>query len=75
MGFHGYFYSNIKVKIAIKPHLTVDKFFASPKDPLNERDISGIVYQIPYHECKFTYIGLTNCKQFTNYMEGRPANF
>ena len=44
------------VKVAMKPHLTIGEFLPSPKDRLNERKISSIVYKVPCHDCKFTYI-------------------
>ena len=41
----------------MKPYLNGDRFLSSPKDPLNKRKISGIVYQVLHHDCKFTDIG------------------
>ena len=51
--------NEIEIKIAMKPHKTVDKFLLSPKDALNKREISGIIYQLLCHDCKFTYVGQT----------------
>ena len=39
--------------------VTIGKSLPSPKDPLDVNEITGIIYQIPWHDCPFVYIGQT----------------
>ena len=43
----------------MKPHLTIGKLLSFPKISLNEGEISDTVYQVPGHDCKFTYVSQT----------------
>ena len=35
------------------------KSLPSPKDPFDVNEITGIIYQVPCHDCPFVYIGQT----------------
>ena len=50
---------NIGVKVAFKPYLTINKYLPSPKDFTNKDELSGMIYQVPCHDCDFIYIGQT----------------
>ena len=51
--------NNIGVMVAFKPYLTVGKYLPSPKDCTKKDELSGMVYQVPCHDCDFIYIGQT----------------
>ena len=51
--------NQIGIKVAMKPYLTISKYLPSLKDPLKETEISGLVYQVPCHDCGSVYIGQT----------------
>ena len=41
------------------PVVTVKKSLPSPKNPLDVDEITGIIYQVPCHDCPFVYINQT----------------
>ena len=43
----------------MKLFLTISKYLPSLKDPLKETEISGLIYQVPCHDCGSVYIGQT----------------
>ena len=43
----------------MRPFVTIRKFLPSLKDPLDVNEITGIIYQVPCHDCPFVYIGQT----------------
>ena len=47
------------VRVAMRPFVTIGKSLPSPKDPLDVNEITGIIYQVPCHDCPFVYIGQT----------------
>ena len=51
--------NDVGVKVAMRPFVTIEKSFPSPKDPLDINEITGIIYQVPCHDCPFVYIGQT----------------
>ena len=51
--------NQIGIKVAMKPWLTIGRYLPSPKDPLKETEISGLVYQVSCHDCGAVYIGQT----------------
>ena len=51
--------NDVGVKVAMRPFVTIEKSFPSPKDPLDINEITGIIYQVPCHDCLFVYIGQT----------------
>ena len=51
--------NKVGVKVAMKPHLTIRKLLPSLKDPLDNREKSCLVYQVPCRDCSFVYIGQT----------------
>ena len=51
--------NQIGIKVAMKPYLTIGNYLPSLKDPLKESEISGLVYQVPCHDCGSVYIGQT----------------
>ena len=51
--------NDVDVKVAMKPFATIAKYLPSPKDPLDVNEITGIIYQVPCHDCPFVYIGQT----------------
>ena len=51
--------NDVDVKVAMRPFVTIGKSFPCPKDPLDVNEITGIIYQVPCHDCRFVYIGKT----------------
>ena len=51
--------NDVGVKVAMRPFVTIGKSFPFPKDPLDVNEITGIIYQVPCHDCPFVYIGQT----------------
>ena len=51
--------NSVDVKVAFKPHITINSFLPKPKDPIPTNEKYGLVYQIPCKDCKFKYIGET----------------
>ena len=51
--------NDVGVKVAMRPFVTIGKSLPSPKDPLDVNEITGIIYQVPCHDCPFVYIGQT----------------
>ena len=51
--------NDVGVKVAMRPFVTIGKSLLSPKNPLDVNEITGIIYQVPCHECPFVYIGQT----------------
>ena len=51
--------NDVGIRIATKPFVTIGKSLSSPKDPLDVNEITGIIYQVPCHDCPFVYIGQT----------------
>ena len=51
--------SNHNVKIVLKPCNTIGKKLAHYKDSVDPNMRQGAVYQIPCHDCDFSYIGET----------------
>ena len=45
--------NEIGVKVAVKHYFTIGNFSLSPKDSLNERDISGIPYTSSVYDPEF----------------------
>ena len=48
------------VGFAMRPFVTIGKSLPFPKYPLDVNEITGIIYQVPCHDCPFVYIGQTN---------------
>ena len=51
--------NDVGVKVAMRPFVTIGKSLPFPKDPLDVNEITGIIYQVPCHDCPFVYIGQT----------------
>ena len=51
--------NDVGVRVAMKPFVTIGKSLPSPKDPVDVNEITGIIYQVPCHDCPFVYIGQT----------------
>ena len=51
--------NDVGVTVAMKPFVTIGKSLPSPKDPLDVNEITGTIYQVPFHDCPFVYIGQT----------------
>ena len=43
----------------MKPFDTIGRSLPSFKDPLDVNEITGIIYQVPCHNCPFVYSGQT----------------
>ena len=46
------------IKASFCPHTTVRHFLMRPMDHVTERELSGVVYQLPGAGCPATYVGL-----------------
>ena len=57
----------------MRPFLTIGKYLPSPKDPINQNEISGIVYQVSCEDCDFLYIGQTKRDLKSRIMEHKRA--
>ena len=44
---------------AMRPFITIGKSLSFPKNPLDVNEITGIIYQVPCHDCPFVYMGQT----------------
>ena len=51
--------NDVGVRVAMRPFVTTGKSLPSPKDCLDVSEITGIIYQVPCHDCPFVYIGQT----------------
>ena len=51
--------NDVGVRVAIRLFVTIGKSLPSLKDPLDVNEITGIIYQVPCHNCPFVYIGQT----------------
>ena len=49
----------IGVKVAMKPNWTTGQYLPSPKDLITTEEITCIVYEVPYKDCDFVYVGQT----------------
>ena len=48
-----------KIQRVLNDVVSIGKSLPSPKDPLDVNKITGIIYQVPCHDCPFVYIGQT----------------
>ena len=48
--------NNYNIKVALKPHQTVDSLFPKPKDPIPKDQVCSIIYSIPCKDCDKLYI-------------------
>ena len=51
--------NDVGVRVVLRPFVTTGKSFPSPKNSLDVKEITGIIYQIPCHDCSFVFIGQT----------------
>ena len=51
--------NDVGVRVAMMPFVTIEKSLPFPKDPLDVNEITGIIYQVPCHDCLFVYISQT----------------
>ena len=51
--------NDVGVRVAMKPFAAIGKSLPSHKDPLYVNEITGIIYQVPCHDCFFVYIDQT----------------
>ncbi len=59
--------------IAYKPFNKLSSIFRLPKDPIPERAICGVVYEIPCTDCEKVYIGQTGNSLDTRLQQHRAA--
>ena len=52
--------NDVGVRVAMKPFVTIGKSLPSPKDSLDVNKITGVIYQVPCHNCPFVYITKLN---------------
>jgi len=53
--------NGVSVKVAMKPVCTIGQYLPSPKDPISSDEVTCIVYEVPYDNCEFVYVGQTKC--------------
>ena len=51
--------NDVGVKVAMRPFVAIGKSLQSPKDLLDVNETTGIIYQVPRHDCPFVYTGQT----------------
>ena len=51
--------NDVGISVAMRPFVTIEKSLSSSKDPLDVNKTTGIIYQVPCHDCLFVYIGQT----------------
>ena len=49
--------NDVDIRVAMRPFVAIEKSIPSSKDPLDVNEITGIMYQVPCHDCPFVYIG------------------
>ena len=64
--------NDVGVRVAMT-FATIGKSFPSPKDPLAVNEITGIIYQVPCHDCPFVYIGQTKRDLKSRFSEHKRA--
>ena len=48
------------VKVSFRPHTTLRHLLMRPKDCITNRELTGVVYQVPSAGCPATYLGQTS---------------
>ena len=61
------------VKVSFRPHTTLRHLLMRPKDRVAERELTGVVYQVPCAGCPATYVGQTNRRLNQRLSEHRRA--
>ena len=65
--------NDVGVKVAMRLFVAIGNSLSSPNDPLNVNEITGIVYQVPCHDCPFVYIGQTKRDLKSRLLEHKRA--
>ena len=61
------------IKVALKPHQTIENLFPKPKDPVPKAQIRAPIYKIPCEGCEKCYIGETKRQFATRKGEHKKA--
>ena len=67
------FLNDVGVRVAMRPLVTIGESLPSPKDPLDVNELTGIIYQVSCHDCRFVYIGQTKRDLKSQLLEHKRA--
>ena len=65
--------NDVSIKSTFKPLRTIRHFIPQPKDPIQEKETYGVIYQVPCKNCEESYIGQTKRNINTRLKEHRTA--
>ena len=63
----------VNIDIGYKPTRKISNMLPRPKDPVDQLDKCGVVYNIPCHDCPLTYVGQTKNSLRTRLGQHRTA--
>ena len=63
----------VSVRVSFRPHTILRQLLTRPKDRVPEKELSGVVYQVPCAGCPATYVGQTGRRLDQRLTEHRRA--
>ena len=63
----------VGVRVSFRPHTTLRQLLSRPKDRVPEKELTGVVYQVPCAGCPATYVGQTGRRLDQRLSEHRRA--